>query len=223
MKVTRRGGVGQGMGVFAWTSTGTDSERSGRSFREAVHFNVLRAGEAIRESNENGLLADLPRPGARAARYGLLAVAVAATLYFVVGSKSPVFFVNDEPAATAGTAGRDMLMGTSGRDTITAGRGDDVLIGGGKADALAAATGNDVLDGGAGADTLRAGAGRDVLLGGAGNDVLYANEHDGVADQLVCGPGKDIAHIVAVNGRSIDRVSGCESVHVTNITITARR
>lgn len=58
---------------------------------------------------------------------------------------------------TGKLANVNLVVGTSGNDTLTGG------------------TGNDVLIGGAGTDTLRAGTGRDLLLGGSGTDWLYGS------------------------------------------------
>jgi Ca2+-binding RTX toxin-like protein len=56
--------------------------------------------------------------------------------------------------------------------------------------------GDDILDGG---------LGRDVLEGGAGNDEIRAR--DGVADDVLCGPGTDTAIV-----DTIDLVTDCETV-----------
>ncbi len=56
--------------------------------------------------------------------------------------------------------------------------------------------GDDILDGG---------LGRDVLEGGAGNDEIRAR--DGLADDVLCGPGTDTATV-----DTIDLVTDCETV-----------
>jgi hypothetical protein len=64
----------------------------------------------------------------------------------------------------------------------------------------------DVLCGAGGADRLTGGGGADVFRAGAGNDVIQAR--DGVADAVVCGPGRD-----TVTADRRDRVNrDCERV-----------
>lgn len=57
----------------------------------------------------------------------------------------------------------NIVMGTSGNDSLKGGLGDDTLQGG---------RGNDTLIGGLGAEVLDGGAGRDVLTGNGGADVF---------------------------------------------------
>jgi Ca2+-binding RTX toxin-like protein len=79
------------------------------------------------------------------------------------------------------TSGSDVILGTTGADTINAGNGNDTvcglggndrLNGGNGNDKVVAAGGNDTANGGAGNDTLDGGAGSDTVLGGAGNDAI---------------------------------------------------
>jgi hypothetical protein len=62
------------------------------------------------------------------------------------------------------------------------------------------------LDGGAGRDRLTGGSGRDTLLGGfgRGRDLFFA--HDGFADVVAGGGGRDVAHADPV----LDRVNAVE-------------
>lgn len=69
-----------------------------------------------------------------------------------------------------GTAGVDMLFGLAGADTLNGGDGADLLCGGNGADVLNAGAGNDVLAGGRGRDRLLGGDGDDTLTGGRGGD-----------------------------------------------------
>jgi Ca2+-binding RTX toxin-like protein len=74
----------------------------------------------------------------------------------------------------AGTAGDDVLTGTSVVDRITTGGGDDVLNGEGGNDILDGGDGHDLLDGGSGDDFLEGGAGADVyrFIAGSGTDTV---------------------------------------------------
>jgi Ca2+-binding RTX toxin-like protein len=94
-----------------------------------------------------------------------------------------------------GTAGADVLAGTSGRDVICALGGADKIDGG---------LGNDVLLGGAGNDTLEGNLGNDVLFGGAGADKIDA--WDGATDRIDGGPGSDRAWV----DHSLDKVKRVE-------------
>lgn len=82
-------------------------------------------------------------------------------------------------ATIVGTAHRDKLNGTSGRDVIVGlGKGDringrggrDLLCGGNGSDVLVGLAGDDALSGNGGDDTLAGGDGDDALDGGAGFD-----------------------------------------------------
>ena len=71
-----------------------------------------------------------------------------------------------------GVAGPDLLMGRDGDDTLNGNAGNDQLLAGNGNDILNGGIGNDTLAGGAGTDTLNGGDGVDRLIGGAGNDTL---------------------------------------------------
>jgi Ca2+-binding RTX toxin-like protein len=84
-----------------------------------------------------------------------------------------------------GSAGADMLRGSSfdndlrgqaGADTINGGGGNDTLLGGAGDDVLEGAQGNDQMLGGQGHDNLRGGRGSDTLVGGVGNDTINGGE-----------------------------------------------
>jgi Ca2+-binding RTX toxin-like protein len=79
--------------------------------------------------------------------------------------------------ATSGgeTAGNDLLLGTSGADTLTGDDGDDCIVGGGGDDTLRGEKGNDIVLGQDGDDTLRGNQDTDICDGGAGTDTGHAS------------------------------------------------
>ncbi len=101
---------------------------------------------------------------------------------------------------------RDVLMGTPYADVILGYDGNDVILGKAGNDVLDGGAGNDRLDGGAGRDRLTGGSGRDTLLGGfgRGRDLFFA--HDGFADVVAGGGGRDVAHA----DPALDRVNAVE-------------
>lgn len=107
----------------------------------------------------------------------------------------------DAGTGQTGTAGNDVIRGTSG---------DDIIDGGGGGDIICGLAGNDVLIGGAGYDKIFAGAGNDIIRGGRGNDRLVGGPgHDTISgssgnDRLIGGPGHD--HLSGEGDD--DRVSG---------------
>jgi Ca2+-binding RTX toxin-like protein len=64
----------------------------------------------------------------------------------------------------------EIVTGTPGADTLTAGTAGNTLNGGGGNDTLTGAAGPDVLNGDAGDDSITGNAGNDTLSGGAGDD-----------------------------------------------------
>lgn len=104
---------------------------------------------------------------------------------------------NDRLASQSGytrTAGRRVLLGQGGRDTVIATPDGSTLHGG---------NGHDKLVGGPGEDNLTGGRGADVIGGGKGRDLVRAI--DGRRDRINCGPGVDRAKV-----DGIDRVKNCE-------------
>jgi RTX calcium-binding nonapeptide repeat (4 copies) len=93
-----------------------------------------------------------------------------------------------------------------------------VDAGDGEFDEIRGYNGSDRLDGGPGEDELRGYGGRDRIIGGPGADELFAGGQadvieaaDGRRDQVVCGYGKDLAYVDA-----IDKYGGdCEDVRVS--------
>lgn len=90
-----------------------------------------------------------------------------------------------------GTAGDDMLAGTSGPDIIFGGGGVDRIAGLGGDDVICGGAGNDLITGGDGNDTLYGDAGNDQLTGAGGDDKLFGGPGN---DPLVGGDGKDELH-----------------------------
>jgi len=105
---------------------------------------------------------------------------------------------------------RDIVLGTSGDDTIAAGDGDDDACGLGGLDTILGQASNDTIDGGADADMLRGQSGNDTICGREGNDILQGSAGDdlldggdgddditsaGGIDEIIGGPGKDTIHI----------------------------
>lgn len=76
--------------------------------------------------------------------------------------------------ACNGTAGNDLILGTSGDDEnkgkISGGAGDDCILGGAGNDNISGDDGNDYILGGAGDDDISGDAGIDVCIGGPGNN-----------------------------------------------------
>ena len=70
------------------------------------------------------------------------------------------------------TNGNDLILGTSGSDTIDGRSGDDCIVGGGGDDSLSGGNGDDVILGGDGADQLYGDNKDDTLYGGSGDDLL---------------------------------------------------
>jgi Tol biopolymer transport system component len=151
-----------------------------------------------------------------------------------VEQRKPVRVTNS--CRIVGTAGDDVLTGTSladvllgegGNDTLVAvpsffvgdtlegGPGNDLLVGSVASDTLEGGPGNDILRGGSGADLLIGGPGRDVIQGQGGRDLIYAR--DGTRDVVSCGtntgkttgPENDIAYVDRFDAVSRD----CEWVY----------
>jgi hypothetical protein len=83
-------------------------------------------------------------------------------------------------AAVDGTAGNDVLIGTStGAEVLNGGMGNDILFGN---------EGNDTLDGGDNNDFLDGGAGQDVIRGGAGDGNKIIISHFKILNKQACNP-----------------------------------
>ena len=83
------------------------------------------------------------------------------------------------PKEINGTAGDDVLRGTSGNDIINCGAGDDVVFAG---------AGNDIVNCGPGDDEIHGGSGDDRLNGEEGNDSIFGDSGN---DRINGGPDRD--------------------------------
>lgn len=81
-------------------------------------------------------------------------------------------------ALVFGLGGGDTIYGGNGKDCLAGGDGNDVLVGGNGKDVLLGGDGNDTLHGGGDGDTLEGGNGKDLLDGGLGTDACYGNAKD---------------------------------------------
>lgn len=108
-----------------------------------------------------------------------------------------------------GSAGDDLLRGTSNANAFDGGAGNDQIFGGNGNDTLRGGDGNDTIEGGGGSDLMEGGDGADrltnlgfgfggavaapysTLRGGAGNDVLASN----IGAELDGGQGTDTAEL----------------------------
>ena len=117
--------------------------------------------------------------------------AKAATIY--AGQPGSVRNVDTNVWSFFGTALNDVIVGTSGADTIDTGDGTNSVCAG------------------AGDDTIRGGTSRDVLTGEAGNDTLYVDGLDGVRG----GPGFDTVNAtLSPTGITLDLgANGIERVY----------
>jgi hypothetical protein len=91
------------------------------------------------------------------------------------------------PATIVGTAGNDVLVGTSDSDVIVAKSGDDTIRGMDEYDTIC---------GGRGDDIIRTGDGPDDSKGGPGNDQIYAQGSDLFAFEAMYGNGGPIFFMV---------------------------
>lgn len=103
-----------------------------------------------------------------------------------------------------GTAGDDVITGTSGRDVIVAGPGNDIVYGRNGKDVICGGPGDDRLVGGRNqADWSQAKYG-DRLSGGTGDDRIV--DRWGFADKLIGGTGDD--RLVSSNGMQHKVIGG---------------
>jgi Ca2+-binding RTX toxin-like protein len=87
-----------------------------------------------------------------------------------------------------GRGGNDVICAGVGNDTVVVGDGDDSVSGGAGRDVLWGREGDDSIAGGDGLDWIAGGSGQDRLLGQAGNDVVSGGLDD---DELLGGAGRD--------------------------------
>ena len=87
-----------------------------------------------------------------------------------------------------GLAGRDCLFGQSGSDEVTGDRHNDVVRGGPGNDRAFGDSGRDIVGGGAGSDHVRGASGHDRTSGGRGPDFLDGGSNN---DVMSGGAGRD--------------------------------
>jgi hypothetical protein len=115
----------------------------------------------------------------------------------------------DGPDILNGTAGADLIYARGGNDIVRSHDGNDIVYAGRGNDVVRSGPGNDAIYAGAGNDVTWPGAGADVQYGGAGNDILHALANDNQPDILNCGPGYDVAEVIAHDPA---RFHGCEQI-----------
>nr|WP_255303161.1 VCBS domain-containing protein [Cobetia sp. 5-11-6-3] len=92
-------------------------------------------------------------------------------------SESSYFLIDlDQQDVLIGTTGNDSLSGTDISDQVIGLAGNDTLRGLEGNDTLVGGAGSDSLEGGSGTDTLKGGDGADLLIGGTGNDILTGGD-----------------------------------------------
>lgn len=101
----------------------------------------------------------------------------------------------------AGLGGNDRVNGRSGNDVICGGDGEDRLDGGSDHDTVHGMDGDDTLSGGSGKDTLDGGDGADRVGGGSGKDHLTGGS--GSPDVCDGGSGKDAGGTGCETSKSI--------------------
>lgn len=114
-----------------------------------------------------------------AAIYAMAAANVMPTSSSMDEYTQPIFPGDVAPVECAGiafTGKNQLVLGTSGNDTLDGSNGSDCLVGGGGNDTLTGKQGNDVLLGGDGNDALFGGQGQDVCYGGCGVDTFSGCE-----------------------------------------------
>lgn len=84
--------------------------------------------------------------------------------------------------------GNDVVTGSSGSETMFAGKDNDQLMGEGGNDDLNGNNGEDLVLGDAGNDTVRGGKDSDVVIGGGGNDEVYGDRGE---DMIIGNAGAD--------------------------------
>jgi hypothetical protein len=133
----------------------------------------------------------------------LQATAVSPSINFVGTDGPNVVQLRSEAADTVqGLGGDDTIDGANGNDILDGGAGNDTIFGGGN---------DDTITGGPGVDSMNGeGSGSGLYISVAGNDRIDAR--DGVAEQLNCGPGADIAIVDAIDVVPQDPGSLCEQV-----------
>jgi sugar lactone lactonase YvrE len=117
-------------------------------------------------------------------------------------------------ATQVGTAGNDVLGGSSIDDVIVALAGDDRIRSSSGNDVICGGDGNDLVFAGSGDDTVLSGSGNDAVDGSTGNDLLTGDDGN---DLLWGGPGNDTLRgfggtDVCSGGLGTDVAGSCELV-----------
>jgi len=133
----------------------------------------------------------------------LSATGVSPSINFVGNDGPNVVQLRSESADTVqGLGGDDIIDGANGNDTLDGGAGNDTIYGGGN---------DDTIIGGPGVDSMNGeGSASGLFISVSGSDRIDAR--DGVAEQLNCGPGADIAIVDALDVVPQDPGSLCEQV-----------
>ena len=105
-------------------------------------------------------------------------------------SGTAILTVTVSDGQDSGTVQVTVMVGGSGKDTLTGTPGADLLLAQSNNDTLTGEGGNDLLCGDSGGDTLSGGGGDDSLGGGSGTDVLTGGLG---ADHFSGGSGTDTA------------------------------
>ncbi len=93
-----------------------------------------------------------------------------------------------------GDDGADSVRGQNGNDKVNGGAGNDPKVTGGAGDdKVFGGSGDDFVKGDGGNDKLDLGSGADFVHSGGGADEIDAA--DGDMDTIICGTGKDVAHV----------------------------
>jgi CSLREA domain-containing protein len=93
-----------------------------------------------------------------------------------------------------GDDGDDSVRGQNGNDKVSGGAGNDPKVTGGAGDdKVRGGPGDDFVKGDGGNDVLNLGPGEDFAHSGGGADKIFAA--DGDKDKIICGTGKDVAHV----------------------------
>lgn len=102
--------------------------------------------------------------------------------------QAPTIVIAAPGLVTYGTAGPDVILGTTGADVIYGRGGNDRICAGLGADEVHGNAGRDRIDGGDGNDWLFGDGGNDKILGGSGDDTLSGWDGE---DLLIGGLGND--------------------------------
>jgi len=138
----------------------------------------------------------------------LISVAIVTASLAVPGSNASAVAAGsslcDLGPRTVQTSGADLLIGTDGDDTITAGKGDDTILGCGGNDTISGGPGNDIIIGGSGSDTLIGGPGNDIFDGDYRTYDQYFSP--GLAIPCCAKTGKSLEIPITIPGEEIRNV-----------------